>query len=77
MNVRQPHNVFVSYFMCRIQFPKQAGHKLHLVTLTRSGIGRSYWEKICVKKPRLTRRLKSVVRKNTPEINKDLNILKQ
>ena len=73
VNVRQLSNCLI---MSGIQFPKQAAHKLHLVTLIRSGIGRPYWEKRCLKKLGLTKRLKSVVLKNTPEINEDLRMIK-
>ena len=57
-------------------FPKHIPHKLHMVTLLGSGIRRPYWEKRILKKLGLVKRLKTVVLKNTPDVNKDLEMIK-
>ena len=56
--------------------PKNLPHKLHLVTLIRSGINRPWWEKRLLKKLGFTKRLTTVVLKNTPEVNEQLNTIK-
>ena len=57
-------------------FPKNVPHKLHLVTLMRSGIRRPWWEKRAIKKLGLTKRMTSIVLKNTPETNEILRSIK-
>jgi len=59
-----------------MNFPKQIPHKLHLVTLIRSGIRRPWWEKRCIKRLGLTKLQTSVVLKNTPQVNRELELIK-
>ncbi|EDO33003.1 predicted protein, partial [Nematostella vectensis] len=44
-------------------------HKLHAVTLIRSGIRQPWWEKRTLKVLGLTKLHKTVVHKNTPAVN--------
>ncbi|XP_057312981.1 uncharacterized protein LOC130654423 [Hydractinia symbiolongicarpus] len=57
-------------------FPKHVPQKLHMVTLVRSGIRRPWWEKRILKKLGLTKRLKTVILKNTEEVNDQLRSIK-
>ena len=57
-------------------FPKHIPHKLHVVTLLGSGIRRPFWEKRTLRKLGLTQRYKTVILKNTPSVNKDLDMIK-
>lgn len=57
-------------------FPKHVPHKLHLVTLIGSGIRRPWWEKQTLKTLGLTKLRKSVVLKNTPQVNEQLRKIK-
>lgn len=51
-------------------------HKLHAVTLIRSGIGRPWWEKRTLRALKLRKLNETVVHKNTPTVNGRLNIVK-
>jgi len=55
----------------------QVVHKLHAVTLIRSGIGRPYWQKRTLKVLKLTKMHKTVIHKNTPTINGQLLSVKE
>lgn len=44
-------------------------HKLHAVTLIRSGIGRPYWEKRTLEALGLTKLHKTMIHKNIPSVN--------
>lgn len=59
------------------KFPRHVPHKLHMVRLIRSGIRRPYWEKRILKKLGLVTLKKTVVLKNTPDVNKDLELIKE
>ena len=54
----------------------QLAHKLHAVTLVRSGIGRPWWEKRTLRALKLQRLKETVVHKNTPAINGQLEVVK-
>lgn len=56
---------------------EQAVHKLHAVTLIRSGIGRPYWQKRTLEALMLTKMHKTVIHKNTPTINGQLLSVKE
>ena len=56
---------------------RQAAHKLHVVTLKRSGISRPYWQKRTLEALGLTKLQKSVVHKNTPSVNGMLASVKE
>ena len=56
--------------------PKDVAHKLHVVTLTGSGISRPYWEKRTLKALGLCKRMRTVVLKNTPQVNEQLRTIK-
>lgn len=60
----------------KITRPTEAVHKLHLVTLMRSAIKRPWWEKRMVKSLGLSKRMKQVVVKNSPEMNERLRSIK-
>ena len=51
--------------------------KLWAVTLTRSGIGRPYWQKRTLKALKLTKMHKTVIHKNTPSMNGHLASVKE
>ena len=51
-------------------------HKLHAVTLIRSGIGRPWWEKRTLRALKLERLNQTVIHKNTPTVNGQLKIVK-
>ena len=44
-------------------------HKLHAVTLIRSGIGRPYWQKRTLEALGLTKLHKTMIHKNIPSVN--------
>lgn len=50
--------------------------KLFAVTLIRSGIRQPYWEKRTLKALRLTKLHKTVIHKNSPSVNGQLNAVK-
>ena len=56
--------------------PGGMAHKLHAVTLVRSGIGRPWWEKRTLKVLQLERLKQTVVHKNTPAINGQIAAVK-
>ena len=56
---------------------EQVIHKLHAVTLIRSGIGRPFWQKRTLKVLKLTKMHKTVIHKNTPTINGQLLSVKE
>lgn len=56
---------------------RQAAHKLHLVTLKRSGINRPYWQKRTLQALGLTKLHRSVVHKNAPSVNGMLASVKE
>ena len=59
------------------RFPgKEVIHKLHAVTLIRSGIRQPYWEKRTLKALGLTKLHKTVIHKNTATVNGLLNSVK-
>ena len=51
-------------------------HKLHAVTLIRSGIGRPWWEKRTLKVLKLERLNQTVIHKNSPSVNGLLKVVK-
>lgn len=51
--------------------------KLWAVTLTRSGIGRPYWQKRTLKALKLTKMHKTAIHKNTPSMNGHLASVKE
>ena len=53
-----------------------AAHKLHAVTLIRSGIGRPWWEKRTLRALKLERLNQTVVHKNIPSVNGQLKLVK-
>ncbi len=55
---------------------RNAVHKLHAVTLVRSGIGRPRWEKKTLKALSLDKLHKTVIHKNTATVNSHLASVK-
>ena len=56
---------------------KKVAHKLHAVTLIRSGIGKPYWQKRTLEALGLTKLHKMVIHKNTPSVNGMLSSVKE
>ena len=55
---------------------KEMAHKLHAITLIRSGTRQPYWEKRTLKALGLTKLHKTVIHKNTATVNGLLNSVK-
>ena len=56
---------------------KKVAHKLHAVTLIRSGIGKPYWQKRTLEALGLTKLHKTVIHKNSPSVNGMLSSVKE
>lgn len=56
---------------------RKVAHKLHAVTLIRSGIGKPYWQKRTLEALGLTKLHKMVIHKNTPSVNGMLSSVKE
>ena len=56
---------------------QRAAHKLHAVTLIRSGIGRPYWQKRTLEALGLTKLHKTMIHKNIPSVNGMLASVKE
>ena len=58
-------------------FPKHVPHKLHMVTLVRSKIRRPHWERRILVKYGLNKTQRTVILKNTAQVNADLKEIRE
>ena len=58
-------------------FPKHVPHKLHMVTLVKTYLKRPHWERRILVKYGLTKNKRTVVLKNTAQVNADLKEIRE